>query len=561
MTKIREKLTAGDNQYFFKMFRFMRPYAVRYAITQFIYSAQGFAMPFALSIFAGSVLAAIVAGDADAIRLAGITLSIMLGGFLLALLVAVYINLVVIERATMDMKQKLFRVFIRTGLEDASHSGEGIAAINTDANTAANVFDNQLMMLLNGIITAIGATVVVFVADWRLGFATLAVGILSFFMQHRFTEPLAKIGKERLEVNAEALKATSNIFSGAMTIRAYNMQSQAFLTFDRESSRLRTLDIRQGLIRMGQSLFATVRGWLTLVVVFGFGGWLAATGRIEFHVIASVYIMAASLTSAISSLGQNYANLQPPIAAAKRVFSILEKGEIEGKTGGVERTANGYDISVRDFSFRYSDAPTDVLKNINLEVRENETIALVGESGSGKSTLLRAIVGMYERTDIDIRVGDLSFGESSLKNWRNHFAYVEQNCRLFDMSIFENISMGALGASREDVVAAAKRAMAHEFIEQLELGYDTPCGEQGGVLSGGQKQRIAIARALVKKAPVLLFDEPTSALDKESERQIMETIRSLASDHTVLFTTHSLGNAELADRVVVMRDGEISEER
>jgi len=555
-------LTQGDNQYFFKMFRFMKPYGIRYAISQFIYSGQGFAMPFILSTFIGSIMYAIVNYDTSALVSAGITLAIMLFGFLIILLIAIYVNIVIVERAGMDMRQALFRAFVRTGLEDASHSGEGIAAINTDAGTAESVFSGPLMMFLYSIIVIVGATGVVFMHDWRLGIATMLVGILSFIMQNRFTKPLAEVGKERLEANADSLKAASNIFSGAMAIRAYNIQPQAFLTFDKENGRIKALDIRRGFITMGQNLFRTVEGWLTLIAIFGFGGWLAATGRLEFHTIAAVYIMAASLTSAIGSIGENYARLQPAIAGAKRVFAIIEKDEARtyAKQGGVTRDTKGYELAINNFSFKYLDGESDTLKNINLNIAENQMVALVGESGSGKSTLLRAIIGMYERESLNISVGDLSFNESSLKGWRQNFAYVDQSCKLFDMTIKQNIAMGLGGkADDADVIAAAKRASAHDFIEEQEEGYDTPCGEKGDAFSGGQKQRIAIARALVKKAPILLFDEATSALDKDAERHIMDTIESLRNSHTILYTTHNMDNVVSADMIVVMDSGNISE--
>ncbi|MCL1786631.1 MAG: ABC transporter transmembrane domain-containing protein, partial [Defluviitaleaceae bacterium] len=230
-----------DNQYFFKMFRFMKPYRIRYALSQLLYSAQGFAMPFVFSVFIGNIMAAIVSGHREAMVTAGVQLALMLGGFILVFLVGVYANILIVERASMDMKQQLFRTFVRTGLEDAVHSGEGIAAINTDADTALNVFQGPLMMFLMGVITIVGSTIVIFAADWRLGLATFVVGIISFFMQNRFTKPLARVGKAQLEANAEALKSASNVFSGAIAIRAYNMQPHAFVTFDRENNRLRVL--------------------------------------------------------------------------------------------------------------------------------------------------------------------------------------------------------------------------------------------------------------------------------------------------------------------------------
>jgi ABC-type multidrug transport system fused ATPase/permease subunit len=187
-------------------------------------------------------------------------------------------------------------------------------------------------------------------------------------------------------------------------------------------------------------------------------------------------------------------------------------------------------------------------------------VAFVGGSGSGKSTLLRTIIGMYQREELPITLGGLNFSDTSIEDWRKNFAFVDQSCTLFDMSIGENIAMGAGGAAPlEDIQNSAKRAHIHDFIESLEGGYDAPAGEKGASLSGGQRQRIAIARALIKKAPIIVFDEATSALDKETEAQIMETILSLRHDHTILITTHNLENAIGADKILVLKDGKIVE--
>jgi len=555
-----KKLFQGDNQYLFKFFRFMRPYRVRFAISQVIYSSQGFAFPFFFAIFSGNIVAAILAQDMGAVRSAAIMLAIMVFGYLLMLLIAIANNMIVIERAMLDMKRQLFSTFVRTGIEDAAHSGEGIASINTDCDTAQGLFEVPLMMFMQSIIVIIGSSITIFVIDWRLGLASVAVGIFIFLMQNRFTKPLAKIGKEQLEKNADALKSASNTFSGAMAIRAYNMQPQAFITFDRDNNRLKLLDIRHGFIRMGQQLFGNLRGWLTLLVVFGFGGWLAATGRLEFYQVVVVYGMSASLSAAIGGLGEVYAGLQPPIAGAKRVFAVLEKGEsISANPGSADMPASlagGYHLIIKDLRFQYKNAETPTLTDINLDIPENKMVALIGASGSGKSTLLKAIVGMYERDNLNMQLGNTHASATPLKSWRQNFAYVDQSCTLFNTSIRENIAMGAANNCTEDeIVAAAKQAAAHDFIMELQDGYDTNCGEGGNTLSGGQKQRIAIARALIKKAPILVFDEATSALDKETERNIMQTIQTLRHDHTILITTHNMENIEGADKIIEMNGG------
>jgi len=519
----------------------------------------------------------------------------MLAGFLVVLMPAVYMQIICVANAVRDMKKELFRTFMRSSLENSGHSGEGIAAINTDSDTASGVFDGPLFMFLNHTITIVFSSVTVFIIDWRLGLSALGVGLIAFIAQHRFTSPVARISKERLNVNAASVKSVSNIFSGALTIRAFNLQDRAVVTFDKDNGQLRVLDIRRAFIAMLQGLFGTVQGWLSMVVVFALGGWLVATGQLEFYMLLMAPMMCSSIARGFGSIGQAYADLQTPIVAAKRVFKILEDGESQkqktmerqrlgaaNQTVGDGESHSGYRLSMENLSFTYLDGETQALRDINLDIAENQMIALVGESGSGKSTLLRTIIGMYERDDLGMTLGGQCFNDTSLRGWRRNFAYVDQSCKLFDMSIQENIALGrgeaptstqqsqqnpppessensaAPSNVNPEILAAAKRAAAHDFIVGLEGGYDAPCGEKGGTLSGGQKQRIAIARALVKKAPVLVFDEATSALDTESERYVMETIESLRSDHTVLITTHNLETITTADKIVVMDKGSIS---
>jgi len=506
---------------------------------------------------------------------------LLISSFLIGL--GVYLNTIGITYAVRDMSMDLFKAFIKTSIESQKHSGEGIAALNTDIDTASGIIDSALSSFLMSVIAASFSTVAVFIIDWRMGFGALAVGLLAFFAQSRFATPLAKHGKARLESNAESVKSLSNILAGALAIKAFNRQDRALIQFDKESGKLKKLAFKQAFIGMWQDLFTTVQGWLTIIVVFALGGWLAVAGEIDLALIMMVFPLAGAVSSAMSQIGTVIAGFQPPIVAARRVFDVIDSASILEETQKSERTAHSsknitnetekttfvksdewsgkYDITINNLSFLYKAASAEALKEINLSIAENKMIAFVGESGSGKSTLLRIITGLYERSDLDMKLGDLSFTSDCIYDWRSHFAYVDQSCKLFDMSISENIAMGVHGeVSEEDIHEAAKRAMAHDFISEQPEGYATSCGEKGASLSGGQKQRIAIARALCRKAPVLVFDEATSALDPESERGIIETIEDLRSDHTVLITSHHLHTIMTADLIVVLDEGRIAEQ-
>ena len=561
MTAVK-KLTHGDNRYFFKMFRFMKPYAVLYAVSQLIYTSQIFLMDFVLSVFMGSLMAAILAQDAGGIVNATLTLAIMFAGMFLILGIGSYTAGIITLKAVMDMKKAIFRAFMRSGVESVTHSGEGIAVINTDADTATEVYMGPLMHIMSCIIGIVASSVVIFAIDWRVGFALLIVGVIGYILQSLFVKPLAKLGVEQLETNAESVKSVSNIFAGAAEIRAYKMESHAYITFDKENNRLKFLGFKQGLIMMYRNLFETVEGWLSLVTIFGLGGWLVATGRLEFHLLMVISGLAAGLTRSISGIGKALASLQVPIAGAKRVLTLIDnsKAASSAKQSITNTKSIGHKICINDLNFTYKGAERKALESINLTIEENQMIAFVGESGSGKSTLLKLITGLYERDDINITLGGVNLNDCTQQERRKHFAYVDQSCKLFDMSIKENIAMGKGGkATDEEIIQAAEQAGVSSFATGLENGYDSPCGESGSSLSGGQKQRIAIARALVKDAPVLVFDEVTSALDTESEFYIMETIESLRKNHTVLITTHNLKNIISADKIVVMDSGRIAE--
>ncbi|MCL2171609.1 MAG: ABC transporter ATP-binding protein/permease, partial [Defluviitaleaceae bacterium] len=436
---------------------------------------------------------------------------------------------------------------------------EGIAAINTDADTAAEVFGQPMAFFFGMILTTILSAITVLIIDWRLGLGAMAIGALAFLIQIGFAPVMARLETRRLEENANSIKSMSNIFSGAAVIRAFGIEAKAEADLTQHVAQMQKIGMRGAWINMFRNMFTTIEGWLTMLLVFGMGGWLVARGELDLPMLLLILPMASSLSGAFAQIGTFWALLQPPMAACKRVFEILDK------PGGGSRQRNilgshwdgDYSIKVRDMNFRYLDG-TLALRDIRLDIGKNKMVAFVGPSGSGKSTLLRAIIGMYERSDLGLTLGNLDFATASPTMWRARFAYVDQSHKLFDMTIAENIALGALNtASQNDIEQAAIRAYAHDFI--AAIGYDADAGERGAALSGGEKQRIAIARALVKGAPILVFDEATSALDSESEQNIMDTINRLRPDHTILIATHNLAAITTADRIVVMNHGQIAE--
>jgi subfamily B ATP-binding cassette protein MsbA len=273
------------------------------------------------------------------------------------------------------------------------------------------------------------------------------------------------------------------------------------------------------------------------------------------------YITAAGLIpKPIRQLSEVNAKIQKGIAGAETVFEVLDT-EPEKDTGDyVANTVKGK-IEVKSLNFKYPESPNIVLNNINIDIKPGMMVALVGKSGSGKTTLANLVPRFYTHQQGHILLDGVDVNQYTLKNLRQHISLVTQNVTLFNDSIANNIAYGALkNTSLEDIKKAAKDANAYDFIEQLPEGWETIVGENGVKLSGGQRQRIAIARALLKKAPILILDEATSALDTESERNIQTALDTAMKNRTTLVIAHRLSTIEKADLILVMENGEIIEQ-
>jgi subfamily B ATP-binding cassette protein MsbA len=266
------------------------------------------------------------------------------------------------------------------------------------------------------------------------------------------------------------------------------------------------------------------------------------------------------LVKPIRQLTEINSAIQRGIAAAQSIFDVLD-ADSEIDTGAVELSSANGDFEFRDLNFSYKSSKKKVLLDIDFTVAAGETVALVGSSGSGKSTLVNLIPRFYRLETGAIWLDGMDIKEYSLASLRQQIAVVSQKVTLFNGSIFSNIAYGDLAnKSVEQVMAASQMANADKFINNLPDGYDTLIGDDGVMLSGGQRQRIAIARAILKDAPILILDEATSALDTDSERFIQAALDGLIKDRTTFVIAHRLSTVEKADRILVMESGQIIEQ-
>jgi subfamily B ATP-binding cassette protein MsbA len=300
-----------------------------------------------------------------------------------------------------------------------------------------------------------------------------------------------------------------------------------------------------------------------MVIVIYFGGKLVldGAGTLEPSVFIYFIVIFSQLIPPAKSFSEAYSNVQRGLASVERINKILDAEiTIADKENAIQLADFNHSIEYRDVSFAYHKGGAGwVLKSINLKIEKGKTIALVGQSGSGKTTLVDLLPRFYDLEHGEILIDGENINSYKLNDLRGNMGIVNQESILFNDTIFNNIAFGLDSISVADVENAAKIANAHDFIMQMQDGYQTNVGDRGGRLSGGQRQRISIARAILKNPPILILDEATSALDTESERLVQDAITNLMKNRTTLVVAHRLSTIKHADEIIVMQQGEIIE--
>ena len=381
-----------DLQVFLRILRYVKPYVIMFSVGLVLHASQSFIFPLIMGFFMGGVTDGILVYDMSMVFGTLIQVIGMMLVFMFAVGLGVYISSMAIAYAMRDLQLVLFSAYVKSSAESQKHSGEGIAAVTTDTGRVEGAFDrlrNISMNIFGGVVSIIAIAII----DWRMGIGAFLVGIVAFIAQSGFIKPLGKINKKWMEANTESIKALSNIFSGALTIRAFSMQRHALVEFDRETGKMKKLLLKEGFIQMWRNLFTTVQGWVTLVVVFALGGWLVSNNYMTMGQIMAVLPLAEAAGSNMSEVGNSFASLQVPLVAAKRVFAIIDDAPAQTQEEAVSWNGDST-IFVQNLSFSYKDANKNALEDISLTIGKNQMVAFVGESGSGKSTLLRLLMCM-----------------------------------------------------------------------------------------------------------------------------------------------------------------------
>ncbi|RKQ31408.1 ABC transporter ATP-binding protein [Oceanobacillus halophilus] len=466
------------------------------------------------------------------------------------------------NRILYDIRDKLFDHIQKLSLKYYSQTktGEIISRVINDVEQTKNFVMTGLMNVWLDLITIIIAIGIMLTMDIGMTIVSIILFPLFGFSIKYFYGKLRRLTRERSQALAEVQGHLHERVQGIPVTRSFALEDYEQEQFGDRNNEFLNRAMKH--VDWNAKTFAvtnTITDLAPLLVV-AFGGYQVISENISIGTLVAFVGYMERVYSPLRRLINSSTTLVQAIASIDRVMEFMnEKYDIKDKQNAKELGRVEGAIDIENVSFRYDEEDNQVLNGINLNVKKGETIAFVGMSGGGKSTIVSLIPRFYDVTEGSIKVDGTDIRDVKARSLRNNIGMVLQDNILFSESIAVNIRMGNPDATDEEVIAAAKAANAHEFIEGLPYGYDTLVGERGVKLSGGQKQRIAIARVFLKNPPILIFDEATSALDLESEHLIQETMEKLASDRTTFIVAHRLATITHADRIVVIESGEITE--
>lgn len=461
------------------------------------------------------------------------------------------------QKVITDIRTMIFDSLQRQSLSffDKTPTGTSISRIINDVNLVQSTVSDTFTAVLKDSFTIIGLVFVVFYRDWVL--ATISFCVLPFA-----TYPIVAFGKKLRKISTNTQKSIARLTSflhenitGQRVIKAFCMEEYEAQRFQNENETLFRTILKRYKVRALSSPIMEVLGGIAIAVVIWYGGKEVISGNSTPGNFFSFTAALLMLYEPIKRLNRENHNIQQGLAASQRVFEIIDrKPDITEKEDAIEMENVQGAITFKDVFFRYEDKM--ILKNINLDIRKNEVIAIVGESGVGKTTLVNLIPRFYDTTEGLIEIDGIDIKNITLKSLRKNIALVTQDVILFNDTIKNNITYG-LELDMDRVINAAEMAYGHDFIMKLSRQYDTIVGEKGIKLSGGQKQRIAIARALYKDAPILILDEATSSLDAAAEVEVQKALENLMKGRTTIIIAHRLSTVMNAQRIIVLDKGAI----
>ncbi|BBB26310.1 ABC transporter ATP-binding/permease protein [Amphritea japonica ATCC BAA-1530] len=470
------------------------------------------------------------------------------------------------ERVTADIRQSVFDnvIGLHPSFFETNRSGEIMSRLTTDTTLLQSIIGSSFSMALRSLVTTSGALVMLFVTNIKLSLIIVAGVPLILLPILIFGRRVRSLARKSQDSIADVGSYAGEVIQQIKTVQSYTQEARESHAFGVEVDR--AFRVAQHRIRQRAMLMAMV-----ILLVFGalsgmlwVGGYDVITGAMSAGELGAFVFYALIVAMGVGTMSEVYGELQRAVGATERLMELLHaEPEISSPSQDAEQTtmdtsALRAELSLEEVTFNYPSRPEQAaLEAFSLTLKEGAITALVGPSGAGKSTVFELLLRFYDPLKGRVCLDSVNLRDFDPRVLREQIALVSQQPALFTANVIDNIRYGRTDASYEEVIAAAKAAYAHEFIERLPDGYESDLGEQGVRLSGGQKQRIAIARAILNDRRILLLDEATSALDTESEHKVQLALDTLMQGRTTVIIAHRLSTILHADQIVVMDQGRV----
>ncbi|MBP7579504.1 MAG: lipid A export permease/ATP-binding protein MsbA [Vogesella sp.] len=464
-------------------------------------------------------------------------------------------------RLVQTLREEMFAKLLRLPVSfyDESQSGRLISRIANDVNQVTEAGFNVITVAVKDGVTTLGLLALLLYTDWQLTLICFVVMPAVTACMHFVGKRLRGLARENQLRMAQMTQVVSESIDCQKVVKIYGGESYEIGRFHEAADALRRNQVKQSAASSANTGVTQLMIACALAAILYFAALRAQHGDFSAGDFMSFLTAMMLLFAPIKRITGISQALQRGLAAAETIFQFLDEPEEKNAGAAMLHKTRG-ELEMVNLSFSYPGVEKRALQGISLAIRAGETVALVGSSGSGKTTLASLVPRFYEPDSGQLLLDGKPLSDYALPALRQQIALVSQDVVLFNDTVAANIAYGALNqVSREQLVEAARAANALDFIEALPQGFDTEIGENGTRLSGGQRQRLAIARALLKNAPLLILDEATSALDTESERLVQAALDNLMKNRTTLVIAHRLSTIEQADRIVVMHQGEIVE--
>ena len=445
------------------------------------------------------------------------------------------------------------------GFFEDNETGQLISRIMNDVSMMQSTITRLLKEVVQNGITLIAVLCWVFYLKWDWALISIILFPLMIFPIANIARKLKKLTHKGQEILANLSSIILESFSGIKIVRAFGMEPLEWKKFNQHSDGF--LKVMKKNIKYTEitSPFLELCGVISAAFILWYGGFQVLTNEVSQGTFIAFVVGLFMMYAPLRLLFKIYTSIQSSLAGAERVFAVLDIGEEKIKEGTRRLAELNDSIEFQNVSFKYPSRSALVLSDINVSVKKSQVLAIVGMSGAGKTTLVDLLFRFHDPVSGKILLDGTDIAEFTLESLRRNLALVTQETFLFNDTIWQNIANGNPTATHEEIMQAARAAHVDYFVETLDDGYDTIVGERGVKLSGGQRQRIAIARAILRNAPILVLDEATSALDSESEKLVQDALHNLMEHRTTFVIAHRLSTIKHAHSIIVLDKGEIVE--